>query len=125
MLTAFLASLWGPVALALGIGFLASPKYYKQLYCNLEKESLSILTLSIFLIPLGIIHISLHNAWGSFTEGIISFLGWATLAKGVVLAVFPKFVDRAGEYEAKRGFLTYAGISLIILGTYLTWFAFF
>lgn len=125
MLTTFLASLWGPAVLAAGIGFIGSAQYYKRLYVELDKESLSLLTLSMILIPVGIAHITFHNSWTGFTEGLVSFLGWATLAKGIVLAIFPKFVDRAAEFEARKGFLPYAGALMVVLGLYLSWVAFF
>lgn len=125
MLTTFLASLWGPAILAIGIGFVTSPKYYKRLYRDLENESLSLLVLSMLLIPIGIAQITFHNSWDTLATGLISFLGWATLAKGIALAVFPKMVDRAADYEVKNGFLPIAGIIMLVIGAYLTWIAFF
>lgn len=124
MLTAFLAALWGPTLLAIGIGFLVSSRYYKQLYRNLEKESLSLLTLAMVLIPLGIVQVTFHNSWNGLLEGVVSFLGWATLVKGIAIAIFPKLADKAGDFEAKKGLLPFAGILMVIVGGYLTWAVF-
>jgi uncharacterized protein YjeT (DUF2065 family) len=125
MLTAFLAAIWGPTLLALGIGFLASPRYYTRLYADLDKQPLALLALSLILIPFGIIQTTFHNAWGTLIEGVVSFLGWATLIKGIMIAVFPKLIDRAAKCEVKYGVLPIAGIFMIALGVYLSWFAFF
>lgn len=121
----FLALLWGPTLLVLGLAFLTSPKYYKRLYTDLDKNPITLLTLSMLLIPLGVTQVAFHNVWSSFPEILISFLGWGTIAKGVVIAVFPKLVDRAGDYEVRNGFLPVAGILMVIIGGYLTWFALF
>lgn len=125
MTTLFLAALWGPTLLAIGIGFFTARSYYKRLYKDLDKQPLALLLLTLIAIPVGITHVIIHNSWGSLPEIIVSLLGWSLLIKGIVYSVFPRFVDKIGDYEADHGFLPYAGGLCIVLGAYLTFVAFF
>jgi hypothetical protein len=47
-LTQFLAQIWGPVILAIGLGIFVSPKYYSKVYHDLEREPLAILVFAMF-----------------------------------------------------------------------------
>lgn len=123
--TLFLASIWGPIVFAVGLGILASRRYYTKIYRDLEKAPLALLTFGVAAMAAGIAQILAHNVWGSFTEGLVSFLGWATLAKGLLFIVAPGFVDRAGDWEAKSGFVSVAGIGCLVLGAYLSRVAYF
>ena len=119
--TMFLAQLWGPVLTILGIGILLSRPYYVSVYRNLERENLALMVTSITLMVLGIAHVLIHNAWSSLPVSIISALGWAMLVKGVVLAVFPRVVDRFGDRIVENGnSFTFAAVAALVLGGYLT-----
>ncbi len=123
--TRFLAQLWGPAILAVALGVFFSREYYVKIYRDLQKEALALLLFGMVAISAGIAHIHFHNVWGSFPEVIISFLGWALLLKGLVMAIFPKMVDMAGDYEAKSNLIPMAGGLMLIVGAYLTWVGFF
>lgn len=119
--TILLAQIWGPVILAIGLGVLVSRDYYLKIYRDLEKETLAMLIFAMVAIAVGIIHIRIHNVWGYFSEILISFLGWALLVKGLMFAIAPKFVNRAGDWAAKAKLVPVAGILMLIIGVYLSW----
>lgn len=121
---AFLASLWGPVLLAIGLGIFFSRPYYKMVYRNLQDETLATFTLGIAGIVLGILQISSYNVWESFTTGLVSFLGWGTLAKGLVFTIFPKLADKGGEMFLHTRLLLAAGAVMVVIGAYLSWLAY-
>lgn len=125
METSFLAGLWGPVLLAIGIGMFTSTRYYTRIYRELEKETLAVLLFAMVAIPAGIAHIKAHSLWETFPQVVISLLGWGLLLKGLVFALAPKLVDQAGDWEADSKFIPVAAGLMIILGAYLTWFAYF
>jgi hypothetical protein len=122
--TVFLAQLWGPVMLALGIGFFASRRYYIRLYRDLEKETLAVLTIAMLAIPAAIVQIGVHNSWSSLPEVVVSLLGWLLLLKGLVLAIAPGWADKAGNWEVKARLIPGIGAVLVIIGAYLSWFGF-
>src|SRR3989344_2857635 len=108
--TLFLAKLWGPAILAVGVGVFVSRSYYIKIYRDIEKDTLAVLLFGMVAMTAGIAHILFHNIWGSFIEGLISFLGWALLAKGTLFVIAPRFVDKAGDYWANKKLIPIAGL---------------
>lgn len=123
--TIFLAQIWGPVMIAIGVGIFSSRTYYKQLYRDIGKDAFAGILFGMVAMAAGIAHILVHNVWGTLTEGVISFLGWGLMLKGALYSAMPKFVDRIGESWAKLNFGPTAGFTMLIVGGYLTWFAYF
>lgn len=123
--TIFLAGIWGPIILAIGAGIFISRGFYLRIYRDLEKETLAVLIFAMVAMAVGIWQIGAHNAWGSLAEILISFLGWALLFKGLMFALFPKFIDRAGDWAAKSKLVPWAGVLMLVIGAYLSWLAYF
>ncbi len=123
--TSFLAQLWAPTLLAVALGIFVSRKYYLKTYRDLQKETLAVFLFGIVAISAGMAHINYHNSWTTFPEGVISFLGWGLLAKGLIFAIAPGFVDKAGDFEADSKLIPVAGALTLIVGTYLAWVGFF
>lgn len=120
-ITVFLAQIWGPIMLAIGLGIFVSRKYYVKLYRDLEKEMLAVLLFGIAATALGIIQITVHNVWNTLPQMIVSLLGWGLLLKGLVFIIAPRFVDRGGDWEAKSGLIPVVATILLLLGAYLVW----
>jgi hypothetical protein len=123
--TNFLALLWGPTMLSIALGIFVSRKYYTKIYRDLQKESLALLMFGMLAISAGIAQILYHNVWSTLPEIIISLLGWGLLLKGLVFAIAPAFVDKAGDFEANSNLIPTVGVILFILGAYLSWTGFF
>lgn len=119
--TIYLMQIWGPILLAVGLGFFVSKKYYTSLYRDLDKQSFAVFVFAMFAIAFGIVQVQAHNTWGSFAEIVVSLLGWGLLVKGIMFAIWPDFVDRAAEWESKSKLIPVAGALMLILGAYLTW----
>ncbi len=124
-MTIFLAQIWGPILLAVGLGILLSHSFYIRIYRDLEKETLSVLLFGMLAMMLGIVHIQAHNIWGSLHEIIISILGWGLLLKGIFFTVLPKVADKGGNVIARLKLVSTAGVCMLIVGIYVTWFAYF
>lgn len=123
--TMFLAQLWGPVVLAVGLGLIVSPSIYKKVYHDIEKEPLALILFGIIGIAASVAHILYHNSWASFPEGLISFFGWALLLKSVTFAIAPKFVDWSGDWAVRIKLLSVSRIFMIVVGIYFIWLGFF
>jgi hypothetical protein len=119
--TIFLAQIWGPVIFAVGLGIFVSRDYYIKIYRDLEKEKFAALVFGMMAIAAGAAHIGVHNTWGTLPEIVISFLGWALFAKGAVLAIAPKFADKAGDWTVKSKMVPSAGGFALLIGVYLSW----
>lgn len=117
--TIFLAKLWGPAILAVGLGIFVSRDYYLKIYRDLEKDALAVLVFGMVAMISGIAHILFHNIWGTFSEGIISFFGWALFVKGALFVIAPNFVDKAGDFWANKNLIPFVGTLTLIAGIYL------
>lgn len=123
--TLFLAQVWGPVLVAIGLGFYFSRKYYAKIYRDLEKAPFSVLFFGMFAMAAGIAHVLVHNIWGSGAELVVSILGWALLIKGFLCIAFPGLADRGGDWAFDTKFMYVSGSISFIIGVYLTWFGYF
>jgi hypothetical protein len=123
-ITTFLAQLWGPVMLAIGIGIFTSRAYYVRIYRELEKDAPAVLIFGMVAMAAGIAQISYHNIWDTLPQVVVSLLGWGALAKGAVFIIAPKFVDRAGDRWANLKMIPFAGGIVLLIGAYLTWFSY-
>lgn len=124
-ITTFLAQLWGPVFLILGMSMVLNRSFYVTAYRRLETENLTLIVVSLLTITAGIAQITYHNVWNTLPEIIISVLGWALLIKGAALALFPRVADRWGDSVANSKLLHMVGGAAGVLGLYLTVLGYF
>ena len=124
-ITIFLAQLWGPAILAVGIGIFVSKNYYTKIYRDIEKEPLALLLFGFAGVAAGIVHIQAHNVWNTLPEIIISLFGWALLAKALVFLIKPRLADQWGNKVAGNKMIPAATAVAVILGGYLTWVGYF
>lgn len=124
-ITTFLAQLWGPTIFAVALGVFISRANYIRIYRDLEKSPLAVLVFGMVAMTAGIAHVHFHNEWNTLPGIIISFLGWGLLVKGALFLIVPKFVDKAGDSWANLKLIPLAGVLMLLVGGYLTWFAYF
>ncbi|PIR86000.1 hypothetical protein COU14_01130 [Candidatus Kaiserbacteria bacterium CG10_big_fil_rev_8_21_14_0_10_44_10] len=123
--TMFLASMWGPAILAVGIGFFVSREHYLRIYRDIQREPFALLAFGMAGIAAAIAQISVHNVWGTLPEMLISFLGWAMLLKSLAFMIMPNITDKVGDSVASKSTLvTTAGVIMLVAGGYLTWLAY-
>ena len=124
-ITIFLAQIWGPAVLAVGIGMFVSREHYTRIYRNLENEALAVLVFAMAGIAAGVLQVSSHSLWGTPAQIVISLLGWGLLLKGIALAIVPGIGDRLGDWAADARLITIVGALMVLAGGYLSWVGFF
>jgi hypothetical protein len=123
--TLFLAQIWGPIMIAMGLGFFLSQSYYVKIYKNLEQDPFAVILFGMIGMAAGLAQVLTHNAWGSFTEVVISLLGWALLLKGLFCVVIPRFVEKSGDWAIQAKIFPASGIITFVLGLIISWIAYF
>lgn len=124
--TTFLAAIWGPILLVLAIGFITNRAHYTGMYRNIGANALLGATVGISAMAVGIAQVLSHTLWGTLPQAIISLLGWATMIKGATYLAFPSFVKNMSEAWAdKKSTHSISGGIMLLVGVYLTWFAYF
>lgn len=124
-ITVFLAQIWGPIVLAVGLGMFISRAHYARIYRNLENEALAILVFAMAGIAAGVLQVTSHSLWDTPAQIIISLLGWALLIKSVMLAILPGAADRLGDWAADARLITVIGAVMLLAGGYLSWIGYF
>lgn len=122
--TILIAKFVGPVILAVGVGIFFSKNYYTKVYRNLENETLAVLMGGISILVAGIAIVMYHNTWDSFVAGIISFIGWASIVKGLLLVIAPKTVDMFGDIVADSKFFPFMAAFATAVGAYISYVAY-
>jgi len=124
--TIFLASIWGPAMLAIGLGMFINRDHYAKIYRELSREPFTLLVFGLAGITVGIVQISIHNVWETLPEMLISLFGWLLLIKGVTSTVMPALAERSGRWIAENTqMLNISGAVLVVIGAYLTWSVYF
>ena len=126
-MTMFLAQLWGPALLAVGLGVFLTRDHYVRIYRDLQREPLALLMFGMSGIVVGILHINAHNVWANFPQIVVSLLGWGLFVKAVLFTIAPKFVDQVGDRYAMGGaqMVNVAAGFMLVMGAYLSWIAYF
>ncbi len=123
-LTTFLAQLWGPILIAVGLGFFVSRPYYIRIYKDIEQAPFAVLFFGMAAMAAGLAQLLSHNAWDSLPEILVTLLGWGLLLKGVICVVSPSLADRGGDFALAARIVPAAGGLAFLIGAYLTWFAY-
>jgi len=123
--TIYLAQIWGPVMLAVGIGMFVSRNYYIKLYRDIDKAPFAALIFGMAAMATGIAQVAAHNVWDTGPQIIISLLGWGLLLKGALFTAWPDFVDLMGDWAVYSKLIPIAGAAVLVLGAYVTWIGYF
>src|SRR3989344_4965302 len=123
--TIYLAQIWGPVMLAVGIGMFVSRNYYIKLYRDIDKAPFAALIFGMAAMATGIAQVAAHNVWDTGPQIIISLLGWGLLLKGALFTAWPDLVDLMGDWAVYSKLIPIAGAAVLVLGAYVTWIGYF
>jgi len=117
----------GLIYLAVGLGILLNPRYYKQMFADF-KTSIAVMYLGgIFAFAIGFLLITFHNIWVKDISVIITIVGWMALLKGISILVLPKLMMKTMDIfiNEKTNILMIMAGFVIILGTLFAWLGFF
>lgn len=123
------AQFFGPVYLAVGLGFLVSPDHYEKLVDEFigEKSSAALTYLGgVMAFFAGLVILHLHNSWNQDWTMVVTILGWLAVIKGALLLIVPnQFMGQFEGMVKSKGFLNFAKLFAIVLGAVFTYFGYF
>jgi len=88
-LSIFIAQLYAVAFLAIGLGFLITPKYYVKAYTEIMNDPSMFMIWGIFALLIGFLIITRHNVWQGWPM-IVTIFGWIGFLKGFSLIVLPQ-----------------------------------
>ncbi len=126
MTTLLLAKILGPIVAVEALGLLLNKDFYEKIYSDFEKNNGLTYIAGIFTLLCGLLMVLSHNVWTLDTAGLITFLAWAFLLKGVAVILFPRQLLKLSKSIRKCGnCLVTTGVITLILGGLLIWVGYF
>jgi hypothetical protein len=118
--------LLGIVYLAVGIGVLLNPQFYKKLLDDYS-ENLAVVYLGgLIALAIGYLLTTFHNIWVKDWPVIITLIGWIALAKGLLILVLPKICLRITRaLKKQKRYLVAQAILVAGLGAFLGYLGYF
>lgn len=123
-LTILIAKFVGPVILAVGLGIFFSKDYYMKVYRHLESETLAVMMSGVAILIAGIAIVTNHSQWTSPLASIITFIGWASIVKGVTLLICPRLADKFGDMAATSKLFPKVAVLATAVGAYVSYVAY-
>ena len=116
----------GLMYLAVGLGILLNPQYYKQMFADFKKSVAVMYLGGIFAFAIGFLLITFHNIWVKDVSVIITIVGWMALLKGISILVLPKLMMKTMDIftNVKATTLQIMAACIIALGALLAWLGF-
>lgn len=117
------AQIAGVAYLALGLGMLLDPGYYKKAFDSMVKDPSYILFGGMMALVIGFLIVNVHNVWVQDWPVIVTLIGWIALVKGVLLLLMPKvFVGFSKGFVKHTSVLAFP---VLVLGGIFAYYGFF
>ncbi|MFH1142441.1 MAG: hypothetical protein ABIH67_05735 [Candidatus Uhrbacteria bacterium] len=124
-LSLFLAKLFGLVYLLIGLGVFINKNFYKEVFEKLLKNEALIFCCGATAFVVGFAIVSAHNLWVGDWYIIITLFGWASLIKGAMFLLLPKFQISLAKSLMKSDFyLNLTTVVCLVIGLILCYFGF-
>jgi uncharacterized protein YjeT (DUF2065 family) len=117
----------GIVYLAVGIGMLINPDFYKKLMSEFSENPPSMYLSGLAAMVIGYLLVTFHNIWPNDWPVIITIFGWVALIKGLFLLLLPRVsikISKFFEIQMTK-LLTVCAVIIAVVGALLTWLGFF
>ena len=104
-LSILIARIASVVYLSAALGALFNRDHYRRILNDWSKNATLIYFMGFTAVVLGFLVVHHHNIWLMEWTVLVTILGWLALIKGVLLIIFPRFVERYSKpiFEG-RGF---------------------
>lgn len=116
----FIASLIGPVFLAVSGSMLLNRTTFQSMLRNLEDNLLLIMFAGIALLVTGIAIVLTHNIWHGWPF-LITLFGWIAIIGGLIRILFaPRMTDVAQKFADNDTLLNVAIAITLLIGLFFT-----
>ncbi len=119
LLTIELARAYGAGIVIAALAALLMPARMITVLADLERSPALIFLAALFAIVLGLVMIVLHSLWTDFPAILVSLLGWAVIAKGIVLLAAPEGIMKLAAVFTPAHIRLWGVVVLILGAVYL------
>ena len=126
MTSAQILQIFGIAYLAIGIGIIINPNFYKQLMGDFASNRPAMYIGGFAALAIGFLLITFHNVWVKDWPVIITVFGWLAFIKGLVILVLPKAMMKiCNFFKDRKGLLIGEAVFVTIFGALFTYLGFF
>lgn len=118
----FIASLAGPILVAIAVSLLLNPGLVAGLAADIASSPAILMVSGMAAMLLGLLIVRTHNVWKGWPIAVTLF-GWAALLGGAVRIIFPQWVGEVSLAvgQANSGVSPIAGGVALLIGLFFTW----
>jgi len=111
--------------LAVGIGILINPKFYKKIFEDFIERPSVLYIGGLGALVVGYLVVAFHNTWTKDLAVIITIVGWLALVKGILIFLRPNLMIALTRAIIKKDtFLRIEALIIIILGLFFSFLGF-
>ena len=126
MTEAQIFQVFGIVYLAIGLGIIINPNYYRQMLGDFATNRAVMYLGGAIAFVVGYLLVTFHNVWAAEWGVIITVIGWLALIKGLFIFLLPKILMKVCSYlEKHTKLLIVESVLIIIFGGLLAYLGFF
>jgi uncharacterized protein YjeT (DUF2065 family) len=126
MTDAQIFQIMGITYLAVGIGMLINPGFYKKLVAMFAENPPALYLGGLVALLAGFLLVTFHNIWIEDWTVVITIFGWVALIKGLFLLLLPNVSITITNFFQRQmmKFLTVWALVVVIVGGLLAWLGF-
>ena len=114
-LSILIARIIAVIYLSASLGGFFSRDYYRRLSEDVYKNAGLTYMIGFLTVIVGFLVVHYHNLWGKDWTVLITIMGWLALIKGVLIIVFPRFIQRLSQsFSTDRALKIYPYVTLLI-----------
>jgi uncharacterized protein YjeT (DUF2065 family) len=126
MTDASIFQILGLFYLAMGLGMLADPRFYKEMINKMIDNEAVFFVTGLLIFIMGYFLVAYHNIWIGGWTIIITIFGWLTLLEGLMMIVIPeKSIKLYNFIKVSKGQLSIYGVIVFVLGIIFTYLGYF
>ena len=119
--TMHLAMLMGPVLFVLGLSFAVNKDMYVAWRKELKGKNMTLFFMGVVELVAGLAVVLGHNSWTSFSEILVSVMGWGMLIEGLMLLLVADAYVKLASKMLMPSLIKVGGVVALALGAYLTY----
>lgn len=123
-MTPFILRLVCAVYLAVGLGILLSPNYYRKAFTHMFDNKAVTYLAGLLGLVVGFAVVTYHNVWQGWAT-MVTLLGWVAFLKGLFVLIGPEHFMKASIKVMKNDNFKIYGMATVILGVIFGYFGFF
>lgn len=112
----------GLTYIAIGLGMLINPRFYKDMLNKMINSEDVLFVTGLLVLIIGYFLVSYHNIWTGGAAIILTIFGWMALLKGLMMVVIPEQSIKLYNFiKISKGQVGTYGVIILILGVICTY----